>query len=68
MKFYDKQEAKQTLEAILLTYDKKTLSTSLSSLATNSLKEDGAITIPALDNITLIKQNGKYAIKINSEE
>jgi hypothetical protein len=68
MKFYDKQEAKQTLEAILSTYDKRALSSSLSSLATSLLKENGAIVFPNLDNIQLIKQDGKYSILINSEE
>jgi hypothetical protein len=68
MKFYDKQEAIETLEAILLPYDKKTLSEALSSLAVSSLKSDGAISFKNIDEITLIKQNGKYAVKIGNEE
>jgi hypothetical protein len=62
MKFYDKDEAVETLTAMLSAYDKRTISEALSSLAVNSIKNDGAISFQNTD-FTLIKQNGKFAIK-----
>jgi len=67
MKFYDKNEASDTLSAILSAYDKRTISDVFSTLAIQSLKNDGAISFPEF-NMTLIKQNGKFAIKIGNEE
>ena len=67
MKFYEKHDAYETLKALLSSYDKQSLSKNFSNLAVNSLKNDGSISLPDFD-MTIIKQNGKYAIKIGNEE
>jgi hypothetical protein len=67
MKFYDSQEASETLSAITTTYGMRTVSEALSELAIRSLKNDGSITFKEFDGLTLIRQNGKYAIKLPGE-
>jgi hypothetical protein len=67
MKFYDSQEASETMSAIVNTYGIRTVSEALSALAIKSLKDDQSITFKEFDGLTLIRQNGKYAIKLPGE-
>lgn len=67
MKFYEKTDAIETLEAMFSAYDKKTLAKELATYAISSLHIDGKMLFPFI-NLEIIKEKGKFAIEIKEEE
>ena len=68
MKLYDKTEAIETLEAILINYDKHSLARELAALSIVYCdKTSNGWKFKHIEDIVVAKDNNKFIVKIGSE-
>ena len=68
MKLYEKSEAVETLEALLINYDKHSLARELATLSVNYAdKNNNGWKFKHIEDLLVAKDNNKFIVKVGNE-